>query len=429
MRNDTPTHPTGGSVPRIPPGTKTAVVIGSGFGGLSIAIRLQAAGVHVTLVEKRDKIGGRAYRIEDQGYTFDTGPSLITAPEIIDSVFRAGGRRLTDYVDLVPLDPFYRIYFHDGTHLDYVGDLDRMRAQMAQFDAADADNLDRFLARTRPIYDAIITDRLGSKPFDTLGSMIRFLPTVFRLGAFVPVTTLVNRFFRDFRHRFAFSFHPLFVGGNPYRTPSVYLMIPYLEREGGVWFTKGGMYSVVEAMGRLLQELGGTIATGSEVERITVEAGRATGVVVDGAHLEADLVVSNADPGHTYRHLVEPEHRKHWTARRLERQDWAMSCVLLYIGTRRQYPQLEHHTLILTERYEGLLRDIFEEKVLPDDFSMYLHAPTRTDPDMAPPGMREHVRADPGREQSIGDRLVGDRPPLRGSGDRLPRGVGPGGPP
>jgi phytoene desaturase len=365
---------------------KTAIVIGSGFGGLSIAIRLQAAGVRVTLLEKREQIGGRAYQLKDRGYTFDMGPSLITAPEIIDSIFRAGGRRFTDYVDLVPLDPFYRIYFHDGTHIDYVGDLERMKAQMARFNQKDADNLDRFMEKTRPIYDAIIADRLGSRPFDTIESMVRFMPTVFRLNAFLPVTTFVNRFFKDFRHQFIFSFHPLFVGGNPYRTPSIYLMIPYLEREGGVWFTRGGMYSVVEAMGRLFTELGGAIETSAEVEEIVVQNGKATGVRANGATRDADLVVSNADPGHTYRHLVGAEHRKHWNDRKLDRQDWAMSCVLLYIGTKRQYPQLEHHTLILTERYKGLLKDIFDAKILPDDFSMYLHAPTRTDPGMAPPG-------------------------------------------
>ncbi|MDX1494630.1 MAG: phytoene desaturase family protein [Longimicrobiales bacterium] len=366
--------------------SRKAVVIGSGFGGLSLAVRLQAAGLQVTLLEKRELIGGRAYQLKDAGYTFDMGPSLITAPEIIDSVFRAGGRRFTDYVDLVPLDPYYRIYFHDGTHIDYVGDVERMREQMARFDKEDAANLDRFLARTRPIYDAIIADRLGSKPFDTVGSMVRFMPTVLKLGAFVPVTTFVNRFFKDFRHRFIFSFHPLFVGGNPFKTPSSYLMIPYLEREGGVWFTRGGMYSVVEAMGRLFTELGGTIRTEAEVEEIVVEDGRAVGVRVSDEIYPADVVASNADPGHTYGKLVPAEHRPHWNDKRLARQDWSMSCVLLYIGTRRQYPQLEHHTLILTERYRELLDDIFDEKILPEDFSMYLHAPTRTDPAMAPPG-------------------------------------------
>ena len=366
--------------------SERAVVIGSGFGGLACAVRLQAAGVDVTLVEKREQLGGRAYQLQDSGYTFDMGPSLITAPEILDSVFRAGGRRFTDYVDLVPLDPYYRIYFHDDSHIDYVGDVERMREQMARFNEKDAANLDRFLDTVKPIYDSVIGDRLGSKPFDTIESMLRFMPRVLKLQAFLPVTTFVNRFFKDFRHRFIFSFHPLFVGGNPFRTPSIYLMIPFLEREGGVWFTRGGMYSVVEALAKLFTELGGTIETSAEVEEILVTDGRATGVRTKDSDYPADFVVSNADPGHTYRHLVPSEERRHWSDRRLDRQDWAMSCFLLYIGTRRQYPQLEHHTLILTERYKGLLSDIFDAKTLPDDFSMYLHAPTRTDPSMAPEG-------------------------------------------
>ncbi len=364
----------------------TAVVVGSGFGGLAIAARLQSAGVGVTLVEKRERIGGRAYQLVDRGYTFDMGPSLITAPEVIDSIFRAAGKRLTDYVELMPLDPYYRIYFHDGTHIDYVGDVERMKEQMARFDQRDADNLDGFLAAVRPIYDAVIGDRLGSKPFDTVGSMMRFLPRVARMRAYLPVSTFVNRWFRDFRHRFIYSFHPLFVGGNPFKTPSIYLMIPFLEREGGVWFTRGGMYSVVEALGRLFFEQGGEIRTGEEVREILVEDGRAVGVRTAREEIRADLVVSNADPGHTYGRLVDHSARRRWSDGKLASTQWSMSCFLLYIGTRRRYPQLEHHTLILTERYQGLLRDIFDRKVLPDDFSMYLHAPTRTDPAMAPEG-------------------------------------------
>ena len=363
-----------------------AIVVGAGFGGLAAAARLQAAGVQVTLLEKREKVGGRAYQLKDRGYVFDMGPSLITAPHILDSIFQAGGRRLEDYVDLVPLDPYYRIYFHDGTVLDYTGDMEAMRSQMARYNADDAANLDTFLTKVRPIYDAVIGDRLGSKPFDSVGSMLRFLPRVAKLQAWMPVSMFVNRFFEDFRHRFIFSFHPLFVGGNPFTTPAIYLMIPFLEREGGVWFTRGGMYSVVQALADYFQEMGGELRTGAEVEEIVVRGGRAVGVRTDGELLPADLVVSNADPGHTYGALVETQHRKRWSDKKLEKTDWSMSCFLLYLGTRRQYPKLEHHTLILTERYKGLLEDIFEEKILPDDFSMYLHAPTRTDPSMAPAG-------------------------------------------
>lgn len=365
---------------------RTAVVVGAGFGGLALAVRLQAAGLDVTVVEKRGRIGGRAYQLRERGYVFDMGPSLITAPDILDSVFRAGGRRLTDYVDLVPLDPYYRIFFHDGTRIDYVGDPERMKAQMRRFDPRDAEALDGFIEDLRPIFDAVIRDRLGGRPFDTPGKMASFVPRVLRLGAWRTAAGFVNRHFRDFRHRFMYSFHPLFVGGNPFSAPAIYLMIPYLERDGGVWFARGGMYSVVEALGRLFVELGGRILTGAEVEEVQVRDGRAVGVRTAGGALPADLVVSNADVAHTYGDLIAPEHRSHWTDRRLDRQAYTMSCFLLYMGVRRTYPRLAHHTLVLAERYRTLLDDIFDRKVLPDDFSMYLHAPTRTDPGMAPEG-------------------------------------------
>jgi phytoene desaturase len=365
---------------------KTAVVIGSGFGGLSLAVRLQAAGIQVTLVEKREKIGGRSYQLKDSGYVFDMGPSLITAPRIIESIFEAAGRRMEDYLELLPLDPYYRIYFHDDTHLDYVGDAEHMKEQMRQYNPADAERFDAFMDKVRPIYDAVIADRLGSKPFDTIGSMLGFLPRMAKLRAHRTVTSFVNSFFKDFRHRFIYSFHPLFVGGNPFNTPSIYLMIPFLERQGGVWFTRGGMYSVVEALGKVFEELGGRIVTEAEATEIRVEGGRAVGVETVQGYFPADLVVSNGDPGHTYKHLVRPEHRRKWTDRKADRIDYAMSCFLLYLGTKKQYPQLKHHTLILTERYEGLLKDIFKKKILPEDFSMYLHVPTRSDPGMAPEG-------------------------------------------
>jgi phytoene desaturase len=365
---------------------RRAVIIGSGFGGLALAVRLQAAGIQVTVLEKRSAIGGRAYRLEDKGYVFDMGPSLITAPHIVDSVFQAAGRRLTDYVDLMPLDPYYRIYFHDGTHFDYVGDPERMKAQMRKFNEEDARRYDDFMDKVFPIYDAVIGDRLGSKNFGDLKTMIGFIPKMIKLDAYRPVANFVNRFFTDFRHRFLYSFHPLFVGGNPFHTPSVYLMIPYLERRGGVWFSRGGMYSMVEALGQVFTELGGEIRTGQEVTKIGVRDRTVTHVETDGERFEADLVISNGDPGHTYRDLIDSSHRKKWTDRKVEKIDYSMSCFLLYLGTRKQYPELEHHTLILTERYKELLHDIFKKKILPDDFSMYLHVPTRSDPSMAPEG-------------------------------------------
>ncbi len=356
-------------------------VIGSGFGGLAVAIRLQAQGFHVSIFEKNASVGGHASQLVKNGYTFDMGPSLITAPDIIRSVFASAGRRMEEYIDLLPLDPYYRIYFHDGTHLDYTGDSDAMKSAMAQFHPGDAAAYDHFMAHTKKIYDAVITDGLGATPFMDLGTMAGFLPQALRLGALKPAYSFVKKYFRDPRHRFCFSFHPLFIGGNPFRAPSVYLMIPYLEKAGGVWFTTGGMYSLVQAFERLFLELGG------EIRRIVVRNGRACGVeTATGEHREYDAVVSNADVIHTYSDLVAPEQRRKWSERRLRSTKYSMSAFLLYIGVKKQYPQLLHHTLILSERYRELVYDIFDRRILPDDFSMYLHVPTRTDPAMAPPG-------------------------------------------
>ena len=374
-------------IPRKISFVKRIAVIGSGFGGLAEAIRLQARGFAVTIFEKRAQVGGRAYQLVKKGYTFDMGPSLITAPFIIDSVFEAAGKSRREYVDIVPLDPFYRIYFADGTFMDYTGDAARMKEEMAKFHPGDALQYDRFFEDIRGVYDAVITDGLGSTPFLTWKSFLRFAPRALRLGGLRPVYNYVSKYFQDERNRFAFSFHPLFIGGSPFRAPSIYIMIPYLEREGGVWFARGGMYSLVRAFERVFRELGGTILTNAEVNEIVVEDGKARGVRVGSSFFPADAVVSNGDVPWVYRNLIRPEHRtRKWSDRALDRLHISMSCFLLYIGTRTQYPQLKHHTLILSRRYRGLVEDIFERKILPDDFSLYLHVPTRTDPSMAPPG-------------------------------------------
>ena len=366
--------------------SKKVIVIGSGFGGLGIAIRLQAQGFAVTVMEKNERIGGHAYQLKKDGYVFDMGPSLITAPDIIGNVFTAAGKKLEDYIELMPLDPFYRIYFHDGQYVDYSGDSEAMKTQMAKFDQHDADNYDRFMDDCRKIYDAVIRDGLGSTPFMSWKTMFNFIPKALKLKALLPTYAFVKKYFRHENHRFMFSFHPLFIGGNPFRSPSVYLMIPYLEKSGGVWFTKGGMYSLVEAFEKLFLDLGGKIKTGAEIKEIVVENGNAKGVMVNGEFIAADLVVSNADIAHTYKHMLKSEHRKKWSDRKVDRTATSMSAFLLYIGSKKQYPQLLHHTLILSPRYKKLVSDIFDNKILPDDFSMYLHAPTRTDPGMAPSG-------------------------------------------
>lgn len=361
------------------------VIIGSGFGGLAAAIRLQAKGIHVTLLEKNAKVGGHASQLVKDGYTFDMGPSIITAPTLIQRVFECAGARMEDYLNVVKLNPFYRIYFHDGSSLDYTDDSEQMKQQMAQFSTDDADNYDRFMAHTRQLYDAVITDGLGATAFD-LPTMLGFLPRALRLRALMPAYDFVKRYFEDPRHRFTFSFHPLFIGGNPFRAPAVYLMIPYLEKTGGVWFCKGGMYTLVRALEDVFKQLGGVVETDAEVEQIAVENRSAKGVLVKGQFYEADAVISNADLAHTYGELIKPEHRRKWSDKRLRKTQYSMSAFLLYLGVRKKYPQLKHHTLILSERYKGLIDDIFDNKVLPDDFSMYLHIPSQTDPAMAPEG-------------------------------------------
>jgi phytoene desaturase len=365
---------------------KHIAIIGSGFGGLALGIRLQAAGFQVSIFEKNFRVGGHAYQLQKGGYTFDMGPSLITAPDIIRRVFAAAGKRLEDYLELIPLDPFYRIYFHDGSYLDYSGDSEHMKAQMAQFNPKDARNYDKFMAQTQELYKAVIEDGLGSRPFDNWGTMLKFLPQALKLKALLPAYRFAANYFQDFRHRFAFSFHPLFIGGSPFRAPAVYQMIPYLEKAGRVWFTRGGMYSAVEAMEKLFLEIGGQMYTSHEVQKITVENGKASGVVANDQLFPADAVVSNADFKHTYGKLLDGRYRRKWNDKRLKRVDYGMSAFLLYLGVKKQYPRLLHHTLILSERYRSLVKDIFDRRILPEDFSMYLHVPTRTDAGMAPPG-------------------------------------------
>ncbi len=365
---------------------KNIVVIGSGLGGLAVAIRLQSRGFQVTILEKNEKVGGHASQLVKNGYTFDMGPSLITAPDIIQKVFHSAGRRMEDYLDLMPLNPFYRIYFHDGSFLDYNGDPDRMKMQMSQFNIRDAQNYDAFMEHTSRLYKAVIEDGMGSRPFGDWKTMMKFLPQALKLRALYPTHTLVKKYFKDSRHRFTFSFHPLFIGGSPFRAPAVYLMIPYLEKKGGVWFTRGGMYSVVQALEKLFLETGGRIITSSPAEKIIVSDGKARGVMANGQFYPADAVVSNADFHHTYHDLIDPKFRSKYSESKLEKTGYSMSAFLLYLGVKKTYPKLLHHTLILSNRYKGLVRDIFDRKILPDDFSMYLHVPTRTDPSMAPPG-------------------------------------------
>jgi phytoene desaturase len=362
------------------------VVIGSGFGGLSAALRLQAAGCAVTVLEQRPRPGGRAYELQLGPYKFDMGPSIVTAPALLDDLWRATGAERADYVDLLPLDPYYRIYFADGSHLDYSGTPERAEAEIARLSPGDLNGYRRLMADTAVLYHEAF-ERLGHEPFLRLGDMLRVVPALVRHRAIRPVYDYVARYLRDPRLRQAYSFHPLFLGGNPFRASALYAIIPYLERQGGVWFARGGMYRLVEALARRFAELGGELITGAEAAAIEVVGGRAVGVrTTDGRHWRAHAVVSNADVAMTYARLVAPRWRQRLNDARIARWRYTMSCFLLYFGLDRTYPRLLHHTIAMGPRYRGLLDDIFDRQVLAPDFSLYLHAPTRTDPTLAPAG-------------------------------------------
>ncbi len=373
--------------------SKRIVVIGSGFGGLGAAARLAASGHDVTVLERRDRLGGRAYVYEMDGFRFDGGPTIITAPQMIDDIFAKAGKRREDYVELVKCDPFYRIYDADGRAFDYNDDEMFILSEIDRIRPADKRGYLNFVKGARDIF-AKGFEELADTPFLTVWDMLKVAPDLIRLQAYKSVYRYVSQFVSDPFLRQVFSFHPLLVGGNPFDTTSIYAMIHYLEREWGVWYAMGGTGALVEALGRLIRESGGTIELGADVSEIVLEDGargpRATGVrLADGRALEADVVVSNADVAFTYMKLIAPRFRRKYTDRRLERMRYSMSLFVIYFGTDRRYRDtgLKHHNILLGPRYEGLLRDIFHNRGrLAEDFSLYLHMPTFTDPGMAPEG-------------------------------------------
>ncbi|MBC8055492.1 MAG: phytoene desaturase [Rhizobiales bacterium] len=368
-----------------------AIVIGSGFGGLAAAVRLGARGYRVTVLEKLEAPGGRAFVYRQDGFTFDAGPTVITAPFMFEELWALCGRRFADDIDLRPVAPYYRIRFDDGESFDYSGDAAAMRAEVARFSPADVAGYERFLKASEAIFK-VGFEQLGDKPFDSWTDMARVLPDLIKLEGYRTVWSLACKHVKDARLRVVLTFQSLLVGGNPFATTSVYCLIAFLERRWGVHFPMGGTGSLVRGLVGLIEGQGGSVRCNSGVAQITVANGaegiaRATGVRLEtGETISADVVVSNADSAWTYRHLVASEHRKRWTDARIERARYSMSLFVWYFGTKRQYPDVAHHTIALGPRYRELLTDIFDRKLLADDFSLYLHRPTATDPSLAPEG-------------------------------------------
>lgn len=363
------------------------IVVGSGFGGLSAAARLAARGHQVELFEKREKLGGRAYVYEIDGYKFDGGPTVITAPWLFDDIWEAAGRRRKDYFQLVPCDPFYRIFDHNGQPFDYNGDHEFILRQIEQRNPADMDGYSRFIDSTKEIFDTGMA--LIDRPFLNVLDMFKVVPDLIRLESYRSVYGYVSKFIQDDFLRRCFSFHPLLIGGNPLDAASLYVLIHYLEREWGIHYALGGTGAIVQGFGQLLQELGVKIHLNAEVDQILVEDRQAKGIrLQDGSIYLADAVVSNADVAWTYLNLIPESKRPKNSDRRIKGKKYSMSLFVIYFGTKRQYRDagLAHHNIILSQRYQELLGDIFRNDDLPNDFSLYLHMPTLTDPSMAPEG-------------------------------------------
>jgi phytoene desaturase len=376
------------------------VVIGAGLGGLGAALRLQGAGYEVVVVEQRERPGGRAYQLRDAGFTWDTGPSLVTMPWVLEETFAAGGLDLRSEVELLSLDPFYRLrWAGEERHLDFVGDRDRMRDEISRFSSRDAAAFDGFMAALRPIYEHGILDA-GRRPFLRARDLLAFTPRMLRLGAALPLHRFVARHFDHPRVREAFSFHSLFVGGDPFRVPAIYGALVYLQFLDGVWYPRGGVYSIVEAMARALD-----VRCGTPVARIERRGDRVTGVTLAGGeHIAADAVVSNADVLRTHELCGAPA-----PTRRLRP---TMSCFLLYLGLDRTFDALRHHTLLVGPGYRRFIRDVTRGGRIAPTFSTYLHTPSRTEPAMAAGG---------GDSVAILLPVPNLRAPIdwRGEGDRL----------
>ena len=364
------------------------IVIGSGFGGLGAAIRLAAKGHTVEIFEKRDKAGGRAYVYDINGFKFDGGPTVVTAPFMFDDLWEVAGKKREDYFQMVECDPFYRIFDHDKRVFDYNGDEDFIMSQIEQWNPDDKGGYRRFMSTTKAIFEKGFVE-LADKPFLHFTDMLKVAPDLIRLQSYKSVYQYASQFIESEFLRRCFSFHPLLIGGNPFDSPSIYAMIHYLEREWGIHYAIGGTGAIVNAMVKLFEELGGKIHLNTEVDEILIENKRTTGVrLKNGITHQADNVVANADVGFVYEHMIDKQHQSFFQKAKMNMMKYGMSLFVIYFGTKKQYRDvgLSHHNIILGERYKGLLTDIFDKKQLAEDFSLYLHMPSLTDPSIAPEG-------------------------------------------
>ena len=363
-----------------------AIVIGSGFGGLAAAIRLAVKGYDVQILERLGSAGGRAYVHRRNGFTFDAGPTIITAPFLLEELWELCGKKMSDDVDLRAMDPFYQIRFADGRVFNYTGDLESMKAEVAKFSPEDLPGYLLFLEEAENCYKLAFED-LGDVAFDSIGDLVKAMPNLIKMRAWNNLYSLVAKYIKNPQLREVMSFHPLLIGGNPFSVSSAYALINSLERKWGVHSAMGGTGAIIKGLVKLLDGLGVSIRYASTVKKINIVNNKVTGVTLEnGDVLYANKVVSNADTAWTYKNLIDPEHRKVWNDKKIENGKYSMSLFVWYFGTKKQYPQVPHHMMLLGKRYKELLDDIFKRHHLAKDFSLYLHRPTATDTSLAPAG-------------------------------------------
>lgn len=387
-----------------------AVVVGAGFGGIASALRLRALGYRVTLIDRAARLGGRAQVFNINGFTYDAGPTVITAPFLFDELFSLFGEDLHDYVELQPLDPWYRIVFFDGKSFDYGGTLERTLNEIDKFDPRDRRGYLRLLDMSRKIFDVGFME-LSSKPFHNFTDMIAQVPRLLRLRSYRTVYQMVSHYIRNPYLRQVFSIHPLLVGGSPIDTTSIYLLIHYLEHRWGIHYAMGGMGAMVDALGSLMQRQDIDVQLNTTVETISIADGHVNGVILEGGRFApADVAVMNADPPYVYTHMLPKEFDGGRTARRTKRMTYSMGLFVLFFGTDRRYANIAHHTIWMGPRFKRLLNDIFHRQLLADDFSLYLHRPTATDERMAPDGCDAFyvLSPVPNLQSGIDWRAVGD---------------------
>jgi len=363
---------------------KKIIVIGSGFGGLAASLRMKAKGYEVTLVEKHPDLGGRARVFRKGDFTYDGGPTVITAPYLFEELFDLFNKKISDYVKIVPLDLWYRFVFSNGQTFDYSGNEKSMEKEVRKFSDKDFDGYSNLVNFTEKIFNKGFTD-LSDRPFNNFTFMLKQIPSLLNLKSYKSVYQLVSNYISNEKLRRVFSMHPLLVGGNPFTTTSIYTLILFLEKKWGIHYSMGGTGNVVNALEKLMIEENIKIIKDAEVTEIISNGDNVNGVKINNSEIiNCDYIICNSDPPNVYLNLIKSKDYNFLFSQKMKRMDYSMGLFVYYFGSKKQFKNVAHHTIYFGNSYEKHLDKIFEEKKLSEDISYYLHRPSATDPNMAP---------------------------------------------